>query len=864
MARKKREIIKKSLVSSSKNNADSTSSDELSENISETSLSERIREIVSLLLIGISVFLIYSNNLKGPLVFDDEQNIRDNRYIRIKEISFNAVKDAAFKSHAPNRPIPNISFALNYYFHQYNMKGYHVVNILIHIITGILLYFFIKITMGIEGVRSQKSEDSSQQPTVRLSGSTELTEVSPTTADSQNTSHFSLPTSHFLIPFLSSLIWLVHPLQTQSVSYIVQRMNSMAAMFYIMSFLFYVHARLAKGGIKKPLLFAGSLIAGVSALASKEIAGSLPFFIFLYEWYFFQDLNREWIKRYLFIFGGILFFLIIFALIYMGTNPLDKILQAYQQRDFTMSQRVLTEFRVIIFYISLIIFPHPSRLNLTHDFPLSYSLFDPINTLFSILIIAGLIGLAVYLAKKERLISFCIIWYFGNLVIESSVIGLELIFEHRNYLPSMLVCLIGVNEIIRVLKNQTLRVFKTIRVSEKIPGYILISVIAIILSFWTHERNGVWSSDFSLWKDCVEKSPKNVRPYNNLGISLSAQGKIEEAMNYFKQAIQIKPDYAYAHNNLGYALALQGKTEEAIPYYLKAIQIIPGYVDANYNLANALSKQEKYEEAAKHYSNVLMVMPDHEKAHNGLGAVLLHLKKHDEAIYHYSESLKINPDFAETHNNLGLVFADQEKNRDAIRYYSEAIRLNPEFAEAHYNMGLALAKTGNLNEAVSHFTKAKKIKPDYAEAHNNLGNALAGLGKMNEAIESYSQALKVNPEFADAHYNLGVAMAGNGKTDEAVKHYSEALRIKPDFADAHYNLGVILAREGKTDEAIEHYKRVIQISPDADAHYNIGLLLANKGNFKEAVQHYTEALKIKPELENARRNMETALKKITQ
>jgi len=853
MARKRKETINKSSVSSSKNQADLKYTDELSENIPETSFSGRILEIVSLVLLGIFVFLIYSNNLNGPLVFDDEQNIRDNRYIRINELTFDNIKDAAFKSHAPNRPIPNISFALNYYFHQYNMKGYHVVNILIHITTGILLYFFIKITMGIEGVRSQESEvriqnteDKSQQPT----------------ANSQNSSHFSLPASHFSL--LTSLIWLVHPLQTQSVSYIVQRMNSMAAMFYIMSFLFYVHARLAKGRVKKPLLFAGSLIAGVSALASKEIAGSLPFFIFLYEWYFFQDLNREWVKRYLFIFGGIFVFLIIFAFIYIGTNPLDKILQAYQQRDFTMSQRVLTEFRVIIFYISLIIFPHPSRLNLTHDFPISYSLSDPINTLFSILIIAGLIGFAVYLAKKERLISFCILWYFGNLVIESSVIGLELIFEHRNYLPSMLVCLIGVSQIIRVLTLFPRWSVGTSNNGKKIPGIVLISLIAVILSLWTYQRNKIWSSDFSLWKDCVEKSPKNVRPYNNLGISLSAQGKIEEAMNYFRQAIKIKPDYAYAHNNLGYALALQGKTEEAIPYYLKAIQIIPGYVDANYNLANALSKQEKYEEAAKYYSNVLIVMPDHEKAHNGLGAVLSHLKKYDEAIHHYSEALKINSDSAETHNNLGLVFADQEKYQDAIRHYSEAIRLNPEFAEAHYNMGLAFAKTGNLNEAVSHFTDAKRIKPDYAEAHNNLGNALAGLGKMNEAIESYSQALKANPEFADAHYNLGVAMAGNGKTEEAVQHYSEALRIKPDFADAHYNIGVILAREGKSDEAIEHYNRVIQISPDADAYHNIGIILANRGDFKGAVQHYTEALKIRPELESARRNMELALKKMNQ
>jgi hypothetical protein len=144
--------------------------------------------------------------------------------------------------------------------------------------------------------------------------------------------------------------------------------------------------------------------------------------------------------------------LAIVALMYLGTHPVEKILSGYKARDFTPAQRVLTQFRVVIFYITLLIFPHPSRLNLDHDFPISNSLIDPVTTILSIGVIVGLMGLAIYKGKKERLLSFCILWFLANLVIESSVIGLEIIFEHRMYLPFMLLSLMAVTLAYRYIK----------------------------------------------------------------------------------------------------------------------------------------------------------------------------------------------------------------------------------------------------------------------------------------------------------------------------------------------------------------------------------------------------------------------------
>jgi hypothetical protein len=449
------------------------------------------------------VFLIYSSNLEGPFVFDDGRNIENNPVIRLTQLSWSGLIDAATKSPLPNRPLAYISFALNYYFHSYRTVGFHLTNSLIHMLTGVFLFLFIKITLGLPAFQSRFGNSR-------------------------------------WLPFIAALIWLVHPLHTQSVTYIVQRMNSMASMFYILSMLCYARARLTQGPTVKWLLAAACLMSGVLALATKENAATLPCFLLIYEWFFFQDLSREWLKRHLPFLVGVFILLMVVSLIFMGGHPLAKILSAYESRNFTLTQRVLTEFRVVILYLTLLIFPHPNRLNLDYDFPLSHSLIDPLTTLLALLGIIVLLAWSVWLAKKDRLISFCLLWYFGNLVIESSIIGLEIVFEHRTYLPSMMIILMAAILANRYLRSNFLKV-------------VMICSITLVFAAWTYERNTVWSNAVSLWSDVVKKSPQKVRPHNNLGNALKNQGKIKEAIAHFNKALQINPGYSKAHNNLGTA-----------------------------------------------------------------------------------------------------------------------------------------------------------------------------------------------------------------------------------------------------------------------------------------------------------------------
>ncbi len=517
----------------------------------------KVQQALFIIFLAGLVFLVYSSNLDGPFIFDDSR-IQNNPHLHITNLSLKNLIKAGFESSPSTRPVSYITFALNYYFHGFQTQGYHLVNIIIHALTAVLLYLLIKTTLGLPPLHSRYSK--------------------------------------WWLPFAAALIWAVHPLQTQSVTYIIQRMNSLSAMFYIMSLYLYARGRLATGTGKKWTLFIGAILAGLFALGSKETAATLPFFIFLYEFYFFQDMDFKWLKRQIIPAFLILLTIMLLVLLYLGLNPLESILAGYSSRDFTLLQRVLTEYRVMIFYISLFLLPHPARLNLDHHFALSTGLFSPVSTLISVSILIFLFVAALASARKYRLISFCLLWFLGNLIIESSVIGLEIIFEHRNYLPSMMLTLLFLILTLPILRNKWLQI-------------AFICSVVLLLSYWTFERNRVWNDKITLWGDCVAKSPGKARPHNNLGVALKDKSRLDEAVTHFTTTIQLDPKFTEAYNNLGNTYMLLGKPNEAIENYKTALDIEPGNPTVHGNLGTALTNRWQLEEALFHYKEAVRLNP---------------------------------------------------------------------------------------------------------------------------------------------------------------------------------------------------------------------------------------------------------------
>lgn len=597
----------------------------------------RPHELLTLFLLVAAVSLVYSNTLDAPFVFDDVINIRNNPHIRLTHISTDGIHSAGFRSLMARRPVANISFALNYYVHRYRVAGYHLVNISIHIATGILLYYLVKTTLALAAVRPGRS-----------------------------------------IAFFTTLIWMMHPVQTQTVTYIVQRMNGLATMFYLASLLMYIKGRLAEKAMKRILLFGGCLLAGILALGSKEIAVTLPFFILLYEWYFFRQLSREWLKRYAPVFAGLPCFGVMLLYIYLGPDPFTSLFAYYEVRDFNMFQRVLTEFRVVVFYMSLLLFPHPSRLNLAHDFPISFSFTEPATTLPAMAVVMGLVVLAACIAKSKPLISFCMLWYFGNLAVESSVIPLELVFEHRNYLPSTLACLLLVLSVYRWAGSEALRLS-------------IVGALVLICALWSYERNGYWRDKVVFWQDSLKKSPQLARAHLNLGVALEGRGRVDEAMHHYRESLRLKPDDEIALANIALVLADRGNTSEAVTHLNRALEVKPSYA----------------------------------KAHNQLGIILAGQGKGDEAMGHLTEARRLDPLDPEPPYNMGNVLMTNGRVAEAIRLYGEALALDPFDAMIHNNLGIALFREGRLDRAIFHFRQALEENSDAADIRDNLLKALA-------------------------------------------------------------------------------------------------------------------------------------------
>ena len=616
------------------------------------------RDVLLLVFSALLVILLYSNSLHAPFILDDRPSIEENPHIRLTSLSLAGLWEAGFESHLPRRPVANISFALNYYFHQYAVPGYHWVNLLIHLMTGLFLYLFIKTTLNLP----------SQQSRYALAS---------------------------WIPLVTVLLWLVHPLQTQSVTYIVQRMNSLAALFYVLSILLYARARLAGGKKTKVTLFLGCVLAGVLALGSKEIAATLPLFILLYEWYFFQDLDCHWVRRYAVVFVAIFGLVAAVAWLYLGAQPLATLLNGYAAREFTLTERVLTEFRVVLFYLSLFFFPHPARLNLDHDFPLSHSLLDPFTTVLAIGAVVGLAGLAIWLARRERLLSFCMLWFLGNLVIESSVIGLEIVFEHRMYLPSMLVGLMVV-----VLACRTIR--------SRGVGVVLLCGVIGGLSMWTYERNGVWSDKLTLWQDCVAKSPNKARPHNNLGLALGQKGEINEAISQYFEALQLEPGNDEYYYNVGLAFSQKGNIDKAITYYREALRINPHQLKAHNNLGNIMLAEGKLDEAFTHYSVALQADPDNEEVHYNLGNLYKAAGRFDDAAEAYKKALSLQPGLIDAINNLATVYLMKGNHNKALPLYMRMINLAPDNFVGYYNLACMYAIQNKVDESINWLKQAVK------------------------------------------------------------------------------------------------------------------------------------------------------------
>ena len=587
---------------------------------------QKLFAAVALLLL---IFLVYSNTFNASWQMDDYPNITHNNRLQISELTYDNVLKSLFANPQLTRfkelyrPVACLSFGLNWFWGKDDVFGYHLVNIVIHFLAAFLLYATVATLFNTPRLRRCHRGQA------------------------------------HAVALLTAVLWAVHPLQTQAVTYIVQRMAAMAALFYLLSIYLYLKARLNTVPQWRGLLFAASIISYFLAMGSKENAAVLPLALILVEIIFFQHSGSNKINRKLFwsAAGGAVFVFFTGTLFFLKGDFLSFI-NGYNIRPFTLGERLLTEPRILVFYLSQLVLPLTDRLSIAHDVVVSHSLFNPITTLPGIMTVLGLIGISFWRLKQWPFLSFGLLFFFLNHVIESTIIPLELIFEHRNYLPAMfLFCPVamGVSRLLYFVEQRQNPFLKIV------AGMTVILIICG-LGVGTWLRNAIWATEKSLWEDVLEKSPGIARPYLVLAGEYAKQNQSEKALDYYKKSLTLpdqrpKQSRGTAYNNMGTIYLKRQDNETAIKLYQKALSIRPLHPEYLHNLILALIKDRNWNQASARADRLISRYPNNATYLNLKSYILLKQGQPEAALSWLKKALKLAPGNRNAIVNYGIALS---------------------------------------------------------------------------------------------------------------------------------------------------------------------------------------------------------------
>lgn len=539
-------------------------------------LLRRILPVACIVLLGL---FAYANSLRGAFVFDDVRQIRDNPLIR--DLG-NYLPGASGYRALPTRYLGYLTFALNYRLGKLNPAGYHAFNLAIHLLNAILVYALVVVSL-----RTPRLRRSSLAPSARA------------------------------VAFVAAALFVTHPIQTQAVTYIVQRLTSLATTFYLAAVVLYVASRLEppEAGARwwQRAAYLLSLAAAVAATRTKEIAFTLPLAVLLCEVSFFESSGRKRFLRVLPFAAASL--LIPASWLDLGSATatiavVDRVTRV--ESSLSRLDYLTTEIAVVAKYLGLLVFP--AGQNLDHDFPAYRSLLAP-RVVGSLAILLAIAALAIAIHRRSRataegaadpgarLVSFGIGWFFVTLAVESSVIPItDVIYEHRVYLPSV-GFFVAVAAGVLLLLRRIPRIDATrTAVAGAIPVVLVLAVATLV-------RNQVWRNDVSLWADSVVKSPGKSRPHVNLGTALVERGRFDIAAGELRRALELDPGSSWARAQLGVALLSLGRIAEGEAELREAIRLKSDDPEAIFNLATVLWRTGRADEAKHWFRRFLEIAP---------------------------------------------------------------------------------------------------------------------------------------------------------------------------------------------------------------------------------------------------------------
>jgi protein O-mannosyl-transferase len=595
--------------------------------------------LLVLLLLSASTLLLYWPALHAPWYLDDMASIVYNP--QLHDLSTN------LRGVFGRRGLAMLSFAINYRLGGLETFGYHLVSLALHLVCALLVFLLLR-RVWRDGIE---------------------------------------------LPVLGALLFLIHPLQTQTVNYLVQRMTLLSAAFFLLALYLFVRSRerLASGSPwltpKVAGCYVGALAAGALALLSKEIAAVLPLALLLFSRYFLPE-ERRWrpLLRAVapFCLAPLLVAALFLLLPLLGGQSLVELTSVdhiTSQSQITPLTYLVTEFSVLWIYLKLMFFPYGQALD--HSYPLVTQLLTLRNTAA----FAGLLGLgwlAWQLRRRLPLLSFGIAWFFLTLAVESTILPLDPLFEHRLYLP-----LFGI-------------IVASLGLLQRLPPRLTVTiggVILFLLALLSWQRNHLWADAEALHRDNLRLVPHSERVLVNLALQLMLKGQTIEAEDLLRQATRINPRHEVSF----------------------------------INLSKLLAEQQRYDETMVILQQGLKANPDSVRLLNNLGTLYRLQHDPDRAIATLTRALAISPQYEPALTNLGAVYGSLGLWSEAERYQRRAIATLVDDPVAYYNLGLALENQGRPTEAVASYQNALQRNPNYSDALLHLGLVNLRLGARPEA-----------------------------------------------------------------------------------------------------------------------------------
>jgi tetratricopeptide (TPR) repeat protein len=718
------------------------------------------------LIVVIAGWLAYANSLGGAFLFDDERYIVHNPRIQSLWPIFDLLDG--------RRPVVDLTLALNYAAGGLNVHGYHAVNVWIHVLAGLTL-------LGVVG------------RTLRLTGGGAMHDRR---AD--------------WLALVVAVLWVTHPLQTQSVTYVIQRCESLMGLFYLLTLYCVIRGA---GSHRRFGWYAAAVLSCALGMGSKAVMVSVPVVVFLYDDIFLCQSWRAALRKRWGLYAALGATWAVLWYCGVMQTVLDpsatRATVGFGYRDASPLAYGLTQPGVLLRYLTLSLWP--AGLCLDYGWSLARAAADVVVPGFAV---ACLLAGTLWGLLHRSWVGFLGAWFFLILAPTSSFIPIrDALFEHRMYLPLVAVVVLAVVGADAALGHCMGRSGSGERTRRCVP-VIATAIAALFLTTVTVARNSLYGDPVAMWADVVAKRPEHARGYENLGAAYQAAGEPVLAQAAYRRAIQLDPTAPDTHFNLGTALLEGGDPAGAIEAFKEETRLNPRHVPAYVNLGNALVADGRGREAIAAYRQAVELDPEAVAARVNMSNVLASLGRVDEAIDALEQVLELVPDSADVYYNLGNLLMRRSRRTEALAAYRRVLEIEQSYGPAYTKLGSYLLAMGRLDEGVAVFEDAIIALPEEAELHLQRGVALTMAGRLADAETAFRRAILLEPALTDAHLNLGNVLAALGRTDEAIEAYQRCVEIDPSYEAAQLRLARLLLKQRRREEALEVYRAVLKRHPD--------------------------------------------------